>query len=192
MEEEQTILDEWEEIELPLPPELSLVTVDPKETALLILDIQNQNCNAERRPRCVAQIPRIQRLLSRARETHTLVIYSLTPSAEKKDIREEVTPKEGEPVVKAGVDKFYKTDLESILKEKKITKVILVGTSAHGAVLHTATGAAARGFDVIVPVDGMSADTAYAEQYTIWHIANAPGTKRCAQMTKIDWITIKE
>ncbi len=192
MEEQQTILEEWEEIELPPPPELSPVTVNPKETALLILDIQNQNCNAERRPRCVAQIPRIQRLLSRARETHTLVIYSLTPSAEKKDIREEVTPKEGEPVVKAGVDKFYKTDLESILKEKKITKVILVGTSAHGAVLHTATGAAARGFDVIVPVDGMSADTAYAEQYTIWHIGNAPGTKRCAQMTKIDWITIKE
>jgi hypothetical protein len=28
--------------------------------------------------------------------------------------------------------------------------------------------------EVVVPVDGMSADTTYAEQYTAWHLANAP------------------
>jgi len=38
------------------------------------------------------------------------------------------------------------------------------------ALLRTATGAALRGFQVIVPVDGMSAGDPYAEQYTCWHI----------------------
>lgn len=116
MEGQQTIVDEWEEIELPPPPKLSPVTVNPEDTALLILDIQNQNCNAERRPRCVERIPRVQKLLSMARETQMLVVYSLTRAAERGDIREEVAPKGGEPVVKAGVDKFYRTELSPRVK----------------------------------------------------------------------------
>ena len=42
-----------------------------------------------------------------------------------------------------------------------------------------------RGFEVIVPVDGMSADTTYAEQYTAWHLANSPGTRRRTTLTQI-------
>ena len=52
--------------------------------------------------------------------------------------------------------------------------MIVTGTAAHGAVLNTAAAAALLNFKVIVPVDGMSADP-YAEQYTAWHLANAPG-----------------
>jgi len=66
--------------------------------------------------------------------------------------------------------------------------VILVGTSSNGAVLHTATGAAARGLDVVVPVDGMSASEAYAEQYTAWHLVNAPGTRRRTRLTTVNAI----
>jgi len=88
------------------------------------------------------------------------------------------------------VDKFYQTDLEKILTSKNISKVIIVGTSAHGAVLHTATGAALRQLEVIVPVDGISASEIYAEQYTIWHLANSPGTRRNVTLTKSDWIEI--
>ena len=54
------------------------------------------------------------------------------------------------------VDKFLGTDLEKILKDKGIATVIIVGTAAHGAVLYTGSGAAMRGMNVIVPVDGMS------------------------------------
>jgi nicotinamidase-related amidase len=55
--------------------------------------------------------------------------------------------------------------------------VIIAGTTAEGAVLHTATGAAMRGFKVIVPIDGMSAGTLDAEQYTAWYLVNAPGAR---------------
>ena len=137
-----TIVKEWKTIAIPPPPALKKVVVNPGETALLLLDIQTTNCN-EKRPRCIEQLPAIQELLITARKKRLLIIYSLTRSAHKEDIRKEVTPQEGEYVVQSGVDKFYQTELEAILEEYAIKTVICVGTSAHGAVLHTAAGAAA-------------------------------------------------
>lgn len=186
---ENTIVDEWATVKAPPPPDLKPVLVDPEVTALLILDIQNQNCSPERRPRCVASVPRIRSLLTKARNRGMLVIYSLTRNASEADIREELSPQTGEPIVKSGVDKFYGTELQGILEAKGIRTVILAGTSAHGAVLHTATGAALRGLKVIVPVDGMSAGNPYAEQYTSWHLENSPGTRRQATLTRINLIT---
>lgn len=183
-----TIVDEWAIVKAPSPVELKPVRVDPKVTALLILDIQNRNCNPKRRPRCVASAHKIQGLLTDARAKGMPVIYSLTRKASVTDIKKEVAPRVGEPVVKASVDKFFGTDLTKILQEKGIKTVILVGTSAHGAVLHTATGAAMRGLQVIVPVDGMSAGNTYAEQYTAWHLVNGPGTRRKTTLTRISLI----
>ena len=116
------------------------------------------------------------------------VVYSLTRSANAADIRKELAPLGREPIVKSGVDKFFGTGLEKVLREKGVRTVILVGTSAHGAVLHTASGAASRGLQVIVPVDGMSAEDPYAEQYTAWHLVNAPGTRGQTTLTKISLI----
>ena len=186
---DETIIEEWRTVEPPPPPEVKSAKVNSKETALLILDIQNQNCN-EQRPRCVKRIEQIQDLLTRAREKNMVIIYSVTRAGEEKDIREEVNP-EGEPVVKGGVDKFYQTELEAILTKNTIKKVIIVGTSAHGAVLHTATGAAARNYEVIIPVDGISSKELYAEQYTIWHLRNAPGTRRHTLITRADLISLE-
>ncbi|MHA2247459.1 MAG: cysteine hydrolase [Candidatus Hodarchaeales archaeon] len=186
----QTIIEEWDNLKIPAPPELEEVTVESKSTALLVLDFQNLNCNQERRPRCVASLPKVQKLLSKAREKDLLIVYSLIRSSHVEDIRVEVKPLGNEPIVKAGVDKFYKTDLENILRRNDISKVIIVGTSAHGAVLHTATGAAQRQLKVIVPVDGISASDPYAEQYSVWHLANSPGTRRSVSLTKSDMIEI--
>jgi len=58
-------------------------------------------------------------------------------------------------------------------------------------VLHTASQAALRGFKVVVPVDGMSSpnmDTLYTEQYTAWHLANAPVFGGRVTLTKVDMI----
>ena len=99
---------------------------------------------------------------------------------------------EGEPIVKASVDKFYGTELEAFLRRKGVKSVLIVGTAAEGAVLHTATAAAMRGFDVVVPVDGMSSSEIYAEQYTAWHLVNAPGSRRRARLTRTDMIRFKD
>ena len=160
---ERTIIDEWTDVKVPSRPELKPVTVEPKVTALLVLDIQKNNCNQQRRPRCTASVPKIRSLIAKARANGLAVVYSLTSSASAADIREEVRPVGNEPIVKSGVDKFFNTNLEEILRGRGVRNVIVVGTSAHGAVLHTAAGAALRGFNVIVPVDGISASDAYAE-----------------------------
>jgi nicotinamidase-related amidase len=184
----QTIIEEWGTIKAPPPPEVKPVTVDPKTTALLILDIVKQTCNQERRPRCLASLPAIQRLLGRARLKGVSVIYSLVAGSTVADVPSEVAPLGGEPAVLSGPDKFLGTDLEKILKEKGIQTVIVVGTAAHGAVLYTGSEAALRGLKVIVPVDGMSAESLYIEQYVAWNMVNAPGVGARTTLTKIDLI----
>ncbi|MFO7595937.1 MAG: isochorismatase family protein [Desulfocurvibacter africanus] len=100
-------------------------------------------------------------------------------------------PRPDEPVVQASVDKFVGTDLEKILREKGVKTVVVTGTAANGAVLHTAVGAAIRGFDVIVPVDGMPGTTLYEEQYTAYHIVAAPGVRDRSLLTRFRLMTIK-
>ncbi|MEO5374374.1 MAG: cysteine hydrolase [Alphaproteobacteria bacterium] len=164
------------------------MTVEPKTTALLVLDIASQICNVERRPRCVAMLPRVKALLATARTRGLTVIYALAPISAPTDILPEVAMTGQEPVVKSGPDKFLNTELEKILKDNGIKTVITVGVAANGAVLHTATGAAFRGFDVIVPVDGMASETPYAEQYTAWHLVNAPRLADRVKLTKTGMI----
>jgi nicotinamidase-related amidase len=80
--------------------------------------------------------------------------------------------------------------LEKILRDKGITSVIAVGTAAHGAVLYTASAAALRGFNVIVPVDGMSGDgqIAYIEQSVAYILTHAPILSSKVTLTQIDMI----
>lgn len=184
----KTIIDEWSSVKAPPAPKLKAVTIDPKTTALLMLDFLNANCNAKRRPRCLASLPKVKKLLSEARASKTLVIYSTFPPNKAADIRKEVAPIGEEPVIISFADKFLGTDLEKILKDKGITTVITVGVAAHGAVLYTASEASLRGFHVIVPVDGTSAENTYAEQYTAWNMANAPVVASKVTLTEIDMV----
>src|SRR5947209_8769158 len=108
---------EWTSIKAPPAPELKSVTLDPKTTALLILDINKPNCVPERRMRCVDTLPHIKKLMD--------------------------------------------------------------GTGAAGAM---------RGFKVILPVDGMSADSAYMEQYVAFHFANAGTLSTQTTLTRSDMI----
>ena len=182
----QTIIDEWSSVKPPPAPELKAVTVDPKTTALLMLDFVKQTCNQQRRPRCVASLPKVKTLLAEARAKDMLVVYSISPSAAIGDTLPEVAPTGKEPSVQAGANKFYKTNLEQILKDKGITTVIVVGTAAHGAVMYTASDAVPRGMKVIVPVDGMSAENTYIEQYVTYNFISAPATANNVTLTSID------
>jgi nicotinamidase-related amidase len=185
-----TILDEWSSVEAPAPVSAAAVTVDATDTALLVLDIEERTCNTASRPRCVESAPRIGEFLAKARKAGMPVVYSLTTKGTPDTILPEARPIPGEPIVQSSVDKFYNTELGPILKKLGVHTVIVTGTTAEGAVLHTATGASMRGLSVIVPLDGMSAGTLYAEQYTAWHLVNAPGTRARTSLTTLDSITI--
>jgi nicotinamidase-related amidase len=138
------------------------------------------------RPRCIASLPAEARLLKAARASHATVIYSGVVTATPADILPQVAPVAGEPFVKSHADKFIDTDLEQILKSKGIKTVIVTGTTAQGAVLYTASHAALIGYNVIVPVDGMSAESLYPEQYVAWNMLHAPLGK--CTLTRIDML----
>jgi nicotinamidase-related amidase len=171
----QTIIDEWSSVKAPPAPELKGVTIDPKTTALLMLDFVKQNCSEKVRPRCPATLPAAKQLLASARANSTLVVYGIVAGSVIGDTLGDVAPNGTEPVVQSGPDKFLNTDLEKMLKDRGIRTVIVAGTAANGAVLHTASEAVLRGFKAVVPVDTMSADNAYIEQYVTYHFISARG-----------------
>jgi nicotinamidase-related amidase len=186
----QTLIDEWNTAKLPSPPELKSAKIDPKETALLVMDFTNQTCSKERRPRCAASVPKVLKLVTDARAKGAFVIYSVAvPGSVPADILKELTPASGEPVLPPlGPDKFIGSELEKTLKDKGIKTVIAMGTQAQTSVLHTASAAALRGFKVVVPVDGMSADTVFPELYTAWHLATAARVSNQVTLTTLDRI----
>ena len=117
------IVDEWASVKAPPPPALKPVTVDPSTTALLMLDFMNQNCG--KRPRCIATLPAMKKLLGEARAAQGdggLFDHRQNHAA---DVITDVAPLAAEPHVQSGPNKFRNTELEKILKDKGITTVIV-------------------------------------------------------------------
>jgi len=165
------IMAEWGSVKLPPPPELKPVTLEGKTTALLILDVMKESC--ARRPRCSEMVPNLKKLHDQARAAGAMVFYTLvgggSPTAA--DVVAGMTPKDGEWVIQRGPDKFLGSPLEQRLKERGITSVIVTGTSAQGVGIGVGSGAAQRGYKVIVPVDGLASDDAFMELYAAYHLA---------------------
>ncbi|MET4247239.1 isochorismatase family protein [Bradyrhizobium sp. LA6.7] len=187
----QGILNDWKSVQAPPPPPLMRVMVDPKTTALLVLDVAKHTCNEQVRPRCVAMLPSVGKLMAKMRARGVPVVYALgvlpTPGVPS-DIWPEAAMVGDEPWVRSGPDKYLNTDLEKILKDRGASTVIVIGTASHGAVLHTASESVFRGMNVIVPVDAVAAESTYAEQYTLWHLTNAPRMADKVKLTSVDMI----
>ena len=166
------VVSDWSKAVTPPPPELKEVTVEPATTALLLLDIMKGGCSA--RPRCIAAMPNIKRLYDEARAHNMVIWYSLVGSdgkATPDDVMDAaIKPRPGEWYRQGGPDKFLGSTLESILKQAGIKTVIVCGNSFQGAAVGTASGAAQRGYKVILPVDCSAGESIYNEQYAAFHL----------------------
>ena len=193
------------------------MNLDAKETALIVVDMQNDFCHSEgfytrHRDRMLsidlepelvaARIGTMKKLLQAAREAglfivHTQIIrdpdpfnnvqtlhkvlprtYSaykdvqgeppLVPGSWGAATHEELAPLAGEyVVVKRAFSAFYQTDLETVLRRRGISAVIIAGTVTYACVLHTAFDANARDFDVIMPSDGVGSWAADIQEPTL-------------------------
>ena len=165
------ILDDWASVKPPPAPELKPVTLEGSTTALLILDMMKANCGA--RPRCVATVPNVKRLHDAARTAGAMVWYSLVGSdgmATPADVIDPgFMPRDGEWARQNGPDKFLGSNLGK-LKARGIKTVIVCGTSFQGVGIGTGSGSAQRGYKVIVPLDCLSSEDPYMEQYAAWHL----------------------
>jgi nicotinamidase-related amidase len=166
------ILDDWTTAKTPSPPEIKTVTLDGSTTALLILDMMKANCGA--RPRCVATVPNVKRVHDAARKAGALVWYSFVGSDGKATTADQIdqstVAQDGEWARQNGPDKFIGSNLDEKLKARGIKTVVVCGTSFQGVGIGTGGGAAQRGYKVIIPIDCLSAEDTYMEQYAAYHL----------------------
>jgi nicotinamidase-related amidase len=186
---EPDIIREWTAVvPPPVPPALSAVRVAPEKTALLLVAFDRNICNPQVRDRCVAAVPKARRLLDAARAARMLVLHGHNAVTMDADIVPELNPRAGEIVFRTGPDKFLGSDLESILRARGITTVILAGTAGNGAVLFTLIGGVSRGFDFLVPVDAIPADGPYHEQFAVFEMADVMFLHAHTALTRSDLI----
>jgi len=163
------ILDDWTTVKPPPAPELKPVTLDASTTAVLIMDMTKEG-QCPGRPRCLATIPNVKRLYDAARAAGVMLWYSVGGNSTPADIIDPgFIPREDEYARQGGPDKFLGSTLEEKLKARGIKTVVLCGTSFQGVGIGTGTEAAQRGYKVIVPVDCLSSEDPYMEQYSAWH-----------------------
>lgn len=162
----------------PALPEPIPIILDPKTTALLVLDLSNR-CND---PAQVSSrlAPRIKNFLQKTRSARVFTVY--TVSAGAKDtlqgrVWDGFSALPDEPVIAPdAIDKFLGGELAPLLTGRGIKTVIVTGASTNNAVLFTATSAARmHRLQVVIPLDGVIAKNRYESEYPLYQFTVLPG-----------------
>ncbi len=196
------------QVELPDIPEPQPVTLSASESAVIVVDMQNDFVKEGGKlvvPAARATVETIARLLQKARDAGVPVFFTQDTHEEGDpewaiwgehcrkgtwgwEIVEELRPRPGERVVeKLRYDGFYGTPLDHELRLRNVRTVVVVGTVANICVLHTAGSAALRYYDVVVPVDGISALTEFDLQAALRQITFLYRGK----LTRVDDLTFR-
>jgi nicotinamidase-related amidase len=145
-------------------------------SAVLVIDMLNtyEHEDAEQLMASVRRaLPGIRRLVERAREAGVTTVYvndnhgdwssgrsELTEQALRgpdPTLVEPIAPPEGSVLLtKARHSAFYETQLEYLLREQGVDRVVLSGQVTEQCILYTALDAYVRGFDVVVPRDAVA------------------------------------
>jgi nicotinamidase-related amidase len=183
-------------LQMPAPPDPVAVVLDHAKTALLVFDIVDHI--AERQPKCREQLaPAVATLLARARQFGLIIAYG-TRAHNLKTWLPEVAPAPGDIEFESKAqDRFYGTELDTMLKAKGITTLILTGWKISGSVTYTSVGATLRGYTVVVPIDATSDATDYEifiGKYQILNqnsanATNEPLKPKASTLSRTDLIT---
>jgi nicotinamidase-related amidase len=163
-------------------------------TALLVIDVQNGVVeNAYERDRVIANI---QTLVSKARAEDVPVLWvqhsddELPSGSEAWEYVPELERLDTEPLVhKAYGDSFEATDLEQLLAERSVGRLVVTGAQTEACIRATLHGALVRGYDATLVSDAHTTEDmrsfgfpvapeqsiAYTNAYWSW--AAAPGRK---------------
>lgn len=167
---------------------------DRPGTALLVIDVQNDVVEgAHDRDAVVATIAG---LVQRARAERAPVIWvqhsddNLPTGSPGWQFVPELEPGTSEPVVhKRYGDSFEGTDLESVLAERGVGRLVVAGAQTDACVRSTLHGALTRGYDVTLAADahttedlreygaGASPEQVIAHTNLYWSWSEAPGRK---------------
>ena len=186
--------DVWAQ-EGPNRPEAKPLTLDSKTTAVLVLDL-NARCQ-EAKQVCSKLMAPVGDFLEKTRAAGVPILYTVSAAAKGTPLGEVAAPlkrKESEPVIYPDAfDKFVGGDLQAWLKEKGAKTLIITGSSSTTAVLYTATTAARmHRYSVVIPMDGVNANTRYEQEYSIHQFTVLPSeANKLFQFTQLSMITFR-
>jgi len=176
-------------------PEIKItdsINLPARETAVIVVDMQNDFVKDGGKlvvPTARETVEPIRWLLSKARGKGVRVIYtqdthwdgdpefSLWGEHVKYgswgwQIIDELKPVEGDIVLlKTRYDGFYGTPMDDILRSYGYENLVIVGTVANICVLHTAASAGLRWYNIVVPMDGISALTEFDYYLTLRQVS---------------------
>lgn len=184
------------------------VLVEPRDTALLIVDMQNDFVRPDGKlpvPAAAPTVPTIARLRERMRGQGVRVFYTqdshldgdpefalwgehVLEGSEGWQIVDGLSPGPGEQVIrKRHYDPFIASDLDERLRRSGIGTLVICGTVTDICVLYTAAGAAMRNYRVILPVDGTSALVEQDGNWALRHMATMFG----CTLTRSDGVRVR-
>jgi nicotinamidase-related amidase len=141
---------------------------DRPNTALMVIDVQNGVVTGSHDRDAV--VGRIATLVDKARAEHVPVVWvqhnddGLDKGSEAWQIVSELSPDAAEPVVqKEYGDSFEGTELEAVLAERAVGRVVVTGAQSDACIRSTLHGALVRGYDVTLVGDAHTTEdlTAY-------------------------------
>ena len=185
-------------LQMPATPDPARVTLDPKTTALIVLDYVEDICNNQ--VRCKTQmLPAVTPFMERVRKAGLTVAYGTRAQNQTKWLKE-VAPLPGDiRITSTAQDRFFNTDLDKELKAKGIKTLILVGWKVSGSVTYTSVGAMARDYTVVIPVDTTAAATDYETTIGFYNVLNSgnanlrnePLKPKAVTLSRTDMITFQ-
>jgi nicotinamidase-related amidase len=180
------------EVEVPELKYKNEIKLQPHNSALIIVDMQNDFIKEGGSlvvPAAKETISNIKYLTNSFRKSGSYIVYTqdthfagdreweIWPEHCKKDswgwqIIEELKP-EGNDMVfqKNRYDGFYGTSLEHYLRLWRIENLVITGTVSNICVAHTAGSAGLRWYHIVVPADSISAQTEFDQALTLRQIS---------------------
>ena len=174
----------------PNHPPAQALTLDPSNTALLVLDL-NERC-ADPAQTCSQLVSHVRPLIDKARAAGAYIVFTVSPTelgTGREGVWSGFERRPEEPVIYPGThfDKFQQSELHDMLDAHGIQTVIVTGASSNVAVLYTATGAAkVYGYNVVIPYDGMNSASAYQDEYTVHQLTVLPTINSLFSFTTVD------
>ena len=176
-------------LQMPAMPDPARVTLNPRTTALVVLDYVEDICATQ--PKCKSQmLPAITPFMERVRKAGLVVAYG-TRAQNMTHWLPQVAPAEGDiKIVNTAQDRFYNTDLDKALKAKGITTLIIVGWKVSGSVTYTSVGAMARDYTVVIPVDTTTAASDYETAIGFYNVLNSGNANLSNEPLKAKSVTL--
>ena len=153
-------------------------------TALLVVDVQNGVVEgAHARDSVVANVGS---LVAKARHEDVPVVWvqhsddELARGSDEWRIVAELVPDDAEPLIEKNYgDSFEETDLESVLADLEVGRLVVVGAQTDACVRSTLHGALVRGYDAILVKDAHT-----TEDQSAW---GAPPPDQVIAHTNLYW-----